>query len=380
MQTTTYDIVVVGLGAMGSQTLWQLARRGHRVLGIDRFAPPHDQGSSHGKSRIIREAYFEDPRYVPLVQRAYECWAELEAASGVSLVQRTGGLMLGRADGIVVPGARRSAVEHGLPHEYLDASALRAKVPCFTVDDDTVGVWEPRAGAVAPEAAIDAALKLAAASGATIRTNEPVLDWHADATGVTVRTAQGTYHAARAVITVGAWSSSLVPSLALPLTVERQIVHWFAPIDPAPVQPNAMPVFIHEYAPGQFWYGFPDDGEGVKVGLHHQGRTVDPDLPRDAATAEEVEIVRALISQYIPAADGPLVRSAVCLYTNTPDEHFVIDRHPDHASVILASPCSGHGFKFASAIGEALADLSTDQRSRHDLSTFGLARLRGARS
>jgi sarcosine oxidase len=376
-----YDVIVVGLGAMGSAACWHLARRGARVLGVDRFDPPHGHGSSHGRSRIIREAYFESPLYVPLVRRAYELWAELEAATGERLLHQTGGLMLGPPDGAVVAGALASARQHALPYEELSAAEVVRRFPGFRPTVDMVGVWEPRAGWLAPERAIAAHLALAARHGAELRTNEPALRWRAGGgggAGVEVTTAYGTYAARRLVLAAGAWTRALLgPALDLPLVVERVVQHWFRPARATDLfAPGRFPIFICEYAPGLAWYGFPDAGDGVKAALHHHGELgVDPDALRRDVGPDEVAYVRALLRTFMPAADGPLAESAVCMYTNTPDEHFVIDAHPGHPEVVIASPCSGHGFKFSSAIGELVAELATEGRTAFDLTPFRVGRL-----
>jgi sarcosine oxidase len=372
---TAYDVIVAGLGAMGSLTAYQLARRGHRVFGFDRYTPPHAMGSSHGHSRIIREAYFEDPRYVPMVQEAYREWASLEAARAVTLFRQTGGLMLGSPDGSLVRGARRSAELHALPHQVLDAAEIARRFLAFHPDHDMVGVLEPRAGILSPERAITAALDVARAEGATIHTGESLLGWRSIPGGVEVETTAGRYRAATLVMTVGAWTGSLASTLNLPLVVQRNVQYWFTPVRAAAqFTPASLPVFIAEYAPGKAWYGFPDVGDGLKVALHHDGDVGDPETIVREVDPREADRMRAILSRYMPDANGPLRDSAVCLYTNAPDEHFVIDRHPDEPSVIVASPCSGHGFKFASVIGAILADMATGREPRFDLSLFSLRR------
>ena len=369
-----FDAIVVGLGAMGSSAVYQLALRGQKVLGIDQFTPPHAFGSSHGKTRIIREAYFEDPLYVPLVKRAYNGWAELQARSGKRVLSRTGGLMLGTADGIVVRGARASAVEHKLPYEELSAADIRSRFPALHPSDDTVAIWEPRAGALDPEAAIEAQLSLARSAKAELRFGEKVTKWRATADGVEVITHSGTHVAERLLISAGAWIGELVPELALPLAIERQAVCWFDPLKPAEFTPNKFPIFIHEYAPGRTWYGFANFGDGVKAALHHQGEITTPQTVRRAVGDDEVAAVRDLVKRYIPDANGALRSTTVCLYTNAPDDHFILDAHPAHQSVFIASPCSGHGFKFSVAIGEVIADEFTGEKRRFDLSPFRLSR------
>jgi len=240
-----------------------------------------------------------------------------------------------------------------------------------------VGVWEPRAGFLSPERAIDAHLALASSHGAELRADEPLLRWDVRDSGtVQVTTARGSYAAGRLVLAAGAWTAGLLPDLKLPLAVERTVVHWFRPARATALyDPERFPIFICEYAPGLAWYGFPDDGVGVKVALHHHGEAVaDPDSIRREVGPEEVAYVRALLRTFMPAADGPLVESSVCMYTNTPDEHFLIDAHPAHPEVLIASPCSGHGFKFSPAVGELLADLATGEAPSFDLTPFSASR------
>ena len=378
--THTYDVIVVGLGAMGSATLQQLARRGHRVLGIDRFTPPHDRGSSHGLSRIIREAYFEDPRYVPLVQRAYECWAALEAETGTQIFRRTGGLMLGTPSNDVITGSIRSAVEHGLPHEVLSADEVMHRFPSFRPAADMIGVLESRAGMLAPERAIAAALSVARLHGAEVHTNEPMTSWRAGRDDVEVTTDSGTYRAARLILTVGAWAPEVLGDLQIPFAVQRNVLYWFSTAaHPREFMADRFPVFLFECRPGLTLYGFPDTGEGLKVGLHQYGEITTPDTLRRTVSDSEVAFVRTLLEEFMPHGNGALRQSAACMYTNVLDSHFIIDRHPKHSSVIVASPCSGHGFKFASAIGEVLADMATDRRVAFDTALFSLDRFTAAR-
>lgn len=380
MGSARVDVVVAGLGAMGSQALAECARRGLQAVGFDRFSPPHDQGSSHGRSRIIREAYFEDPVYVPLVQRAFERWAALEAETGVSLYRRTGGLCYGPAEGELVAGALRSAAQHGLPHERLDADGIRRRFPAFVLRDDWVGVLEPRAGMLAPEACIAAALTVAERRGAAIRRDEPVLRWWQERDTVVVETARTRTEAGHLVLSAGMWARSLLEDgasrpMPLALTVQRNALYWFdAAHDAAWFAPERFPVFIGEVAPGLMWYGFPDTGDGVKVALHHFGPPTAPEAVDRTVHPGEVAHLRQLLAEWMPAANGPLRETGVCTYTNAPDEHFIIDRHPHADRVFVASPCSGHGFKFASAIGEVLADLVTTGTCRFDLRPFALGR------
>jgi sarcosine oxidase len=366
-----YDVILVGLGAMGSAAAFHLARNGRRVLGLDRFAPPHQAGSSHGQTRIIREAYFEHPTYVPLVQRAYELWEELERLSGAPLLRPTGGLMMGPPDGVLVSGAKRSADTHRLRHEVLTAAEIRRRFPALTPEDDMSGIWEPRAGVLFPERCIAAHLTLAAQSGAQFRFEEPALRWHASADGVGVITPKSEYVAAHLIISAGSWIESLVPDLKLPFTIERQVQFWFEPANsPALFYPERCPIHLWQFDEQRFFYGFPDVGCGVKVACHHDGEVTMPDRVNRQIAPGELASMRAIVRRFLPLADGPLRSTTVCLYTNTPDQHFWIDRHPQYPQVLLASPCSGHGFKFSSVIGEILCSLVCQGHCAFDLSLF----------
>ncbi len=356
---------------MGSAAVAHLARHGQRVLGLDQFTPPHERGSSHGQTRIIREAYFEHPSYVPLLRRAYELWNELQREANTPLLKITGGLMIGTPDSTIVQGALRSAQEHQLPHELLPAQEIRTRFPALQPPDEMTGVFEPRAGILYPEACIAAHLAAAQRSGAELLCDQPVLNWTSTPTGVRVNTATGSWHAQQLIITAGAWISRLVPELARHFRVERQVLHWFEPRSTSAVfSPRCCPIHLWQFDGQHFFYGFPYLEGGVKVARHHDGQAADPDTVNRTVAASEVDDMRAIVQRFLPDAAGPIRQSTVCLYTNTPDEHFWIDRHPAHPNVLIASPCSGHGFKFASVIGEVLADLATIGTSRFDLSLF----------
>ena len=367
----THDVAIVGLGAMGSAAAFELSRRGVDVVGFDRFAPPHAFGSSHGDSRIIREAYFEDPVYVPMVQRGFELWRELQRLSGTALLEQTGGLMIGAPGSALVEGARRSAQVHGLEHAMLSADDIRARFPVLNPESGMVGVWEPRAGVLAPEACVAAHLALARHQGAILRFDEPVDHWHAEADHIGVFTGLGRYNARQVIISAGAWVSSLLPALRVPFSIERQVLHWFEPIDDAEsFAPRRCPIHLWQFDGDRFFYGFPDRGAGVKVAFHHGGEATTADRAHREVTPADVDAIRAAVRRFVPAADGRCRGSVVCLYTNTPDEHFWIDRHPGQPNVLVASPCSGHGFKFAPVIGEILADLVEGRPARFDLDRF----------
>ena len=379
-----FDVIVVGLGAAGAAALYQLAASGAKVLGIDRFAPPHDMGSSHGDTRITRLAIGEGDAYVPLVLRSHEIWRDIEARSARPLLTITGGLWISsparKAESHVAnffDNTLGAARRFGIAHEILDAAAIRARFPQFVVADNEVGYYEPGAGYLRPEACIAAQLELARAAGAQIHAGE-VVEEITESGPVRVRTATATYEAARAIIAVGAWLPAfLPPAFAQRFRVTRQVVHWFETHGAIErFTAPAFPVFIWELqSRGNVIYGFPAiDGPrgGVKMATEQYARTVDPDdVARKTVTASEArEMYESLVAPHVRNVGPRCVRSASCLYTATPDFHFVIDRHPAMPNVIVASPCSGHGFKHSAAIGEALAALATGATPRVDLSTF----------
>jgi sarcosine oxidase len=376
-QQRSYDVIVVGLGAMGSATLFHLARRGVRTLGLEQFGPGHSMGSSHGDSRIIRETYFEHPLYVPLVQRAHELWRELEGVSGKPLMKIVGGLMIGPPDGMVVSGTRRSAREHGLPHEVLNAREVAERFPAFRLESDLMAVLDPRAGYLDPEACNREHIAGAVAAGAETHFGEAVLAWSATNAGVRVETRSATYSAGRLLLAGGAWNPALAEGLQLPLSVERQSVFWFEPSgSPEWYDSPLFPIYALEFKPGVICYGFPRLPRGVKASVMHDGPMVPgPEHVDRQVGDEEVEPLRVALRPILPELAKSRVReSGVCLFTNTPDHDFIIDFHPAYPQVLVSSPCSGHGFKFASAIGELQADLLTSGHSRFDTSPFRIDR------
>lgn len=375
-QSGVHDVIVAGVGGMGAAACWHLARRGVRVLGLERFDIPHAMGSSHGVNRIIRLAYFEHPAYVPFVRRAYDLWREAELAGGEPLLFTTGGIDAGPSDGRVIEGSLAACRQHGLPHELLDARELRARFPGWTLPVDHVAVFQPDGGFIACERAVVAHTNLAISAGADIRTREALTGWRVTGAGtVEVTTSRGRYEAGRLVLSTGAWIADHVPSLNGKAVAERQVLGWFRPRRPEHFALGRFPVGLVDAKP--LIYVFPEWGvPGFKIGVyHHLGeRGPADDLSREATPRDE-EFLRRSLRAYFPEADGELLGMQGCLFTNTPDEHFVIDSLPDAPQVVVASPCSGHGFKFAPAVGEALADLVTGAPSKVDLRLFRLGRL-----
>lgn len=371
-----YDVIVVGVGGMGSAVAYHAAKRGLRVLALERFSIPHRNGSSHGLTRIIRLAYFEDPSYVPLLRRAYELWRDLELEADTPLLHVTGGLDVGSEGSEIFSGGLRSCEIHDLRHEVLASHELTARFPAWHLPESIMGVFQPDAGFLIPERCIEAQVRLAISAGAEVRVEEPVLEWEATANGVRVRTGEGENEAGQLVVSAGAWVGQLVPELRSQLVPERQVLGWFATHEPAIFAPERFPVFNLEADEGLF-YGFPVHAvPGFKIGKwHHLSEQVNPDTIDRTVHPRDEAALRGGVSHYFPSGNGALLRSEVCMFTNTSDEHFVIDRLPAHRQVLVVSPCSGHGFKFCSVVGEIVTDLLERDSTSHDISRFGIGRL-----
>ena len=372
----TYDVIVIGLGGMGSAAVYHLARRGSKVLGLERFDIPHDHGSSHGVTRIIRLAYAEHENYVPLLRRAYQLWREIESEVDERLLFVTGGIDAGEEGSGTVTGALRSCKIHNIPHEILDAHSLRTRFPGYNLPHEMVAVFHPDGGFVLSERAIVAYVMAARALGATVKARERVLDWKADGGGLRVRTDRDSYSTSKLIVTAGPWTSDLVPTVAPLLTVERQVLIWSQPLYPDTFRLEAFPVFNMEAPEGRF-YGFPIYGvPGFKLGkYHHLRQQTDPDHMDRECHPEDEEVLRVAIRRYFPDANGPTLALKTCLFTNTRDEHFLIDFHPGLPQACIAAGFSGHGFKFCSVIGEIVTDLALEGSTRWDISLFRLNRL-----
>ena len=374
----TFDVAVIGLGAMGSAALFNLAHQGRRVIGIEQFEPGHDKGSSHGESRIIRLSYFEHPSYVPLARRALEKWRALEQLCGKTLLTVTGMLEAGYPGCPVVEGSLEASRQHELEHEVLGAAEINRRFPAFRLPSEldgpvSAGCRLPAAGARHP------AIRRA---GGAERCRSPDSDTRsrhraASVRAIRVRTDDGVIEAGSVIVAAGAWIGDFAPELKPQLTLTRQVLGWFSPLQPARYTPENCPVFFFE-SEDDACYGFPDfAGTGVKMASHRKGAVLScaDALSQDGDTADEAQI-RRMLALAMPDANGPLRAMRTCIYTRTPDEDFVIDRSPVDPRVILASPCSGHGFKFASVIGEVLADLALGKTPANDISRFQIDRFR----
>lgn len=372
---TDYDVIVAGVGGMGSATVAHLAERGVDVLGIERYDIPHGKGSSHGVTRIIRRPQYEDPAYVPLVERALDLWKDLEEAHPKPLLHQVGSVDTGPKDGEIFQGSRRSAEAHDIPHEVLTGAELMERFPGFDIPEDHRAVYQPDGGFLHCEQCTVAHVNAAHEAGATVRAREAIEGWEETDSGVVVRTDRGEYTAEKLVVTAGAWTGKLLPDLAHLLEPEREVLGWFQPTKPENFAPENFPVWVAEVG-GDHAYGFPVfDVPGFKIGgFNHLEQTGDPDTLLTPPVAEDEELLRGYTENYFDGAAGPTMRLEPCMFTNTPDNHFLLDTHPNHENVVVGAGFSGHGFKFASVIGEILADLSLEGDTDHPIDLFRLGR------
>lgn len=372
-----HEVIVLGVGGMGSATARYLARRGVDVLGIERFDVPHARGSSHGLTRIIRLSQYEDPAYVPLVERALDRWQDIDDGRPTSLLHQVGSVDFGPSDSSLYQGAKRSCELHDIEHEVLSGDELGERFPGYDLPPEYRGVYQPAGGFLYPEQCVVACVQSAHAGGATIRARERVETWEASESGVRVETDEGEYLAETLVVTAGGWTGQLVPSLAEFLQPERQVQSWFQPTRPSSFEPEQFPVFVADVPEGHY-YGFPVYRvPGFKLGkYHHRGETGSPaELDREPDREDE-RLLREFAASYFPAGAGPTMGLSTCLFTNTPDGDFLLDTHPDHASVVIGAGFSGHGFQFASVVGEVLGELAIDGGTDHPIEPFEIARLR----
>ena len=377
MNEPNFDVAVVGLGAMGSAALAHLAARGSKAIGLEAHAPAHGMSSSHGDTRIIRLGYFEDPSYVPLLRRAYRNWRALEAETGADLLKITGVLQIGRPDSGIVSGTLASCRAYDLDHRVLDPDEMRQLYPAFALDSDEVAVFEAEGGFLRPEAAVAAHLELAGRHGATIRSGARVAAIEPDDGGVTLVLGSERLRVRRVVVATGPWIAELVPSLAPLATPIRQVVAWYEPKDAAATALGAMPVFLRDEGAAGSFFGFPAlNGDGVKVGKHaHFREPIEPDLPNPPVNEADTDLLDAFIARRLPLGAGRRLTTTTCRYTMLPGEDFLIDRLPGEPNVVVASPCSGHGYKFASVVGEILADLALDGESALPIGAFSFEAL-----
>lgn len=384
MDMLSADVVVVGLGAMGSASLYQLAKRGARVIGIDRYVPPHVYGSSHGETRITRQAIGEGAAYVPLVLRSHQIWQELEAQTGESLLLACGGLILSGEVGETLHHGKpqflqrtlQAAQQFGIAHEVLDATRIGDRFPQFGLTGSEIGYYEPGAGLVYPERCVQVQLEQARHLGARVQTGEKAHKISLLPDGVQVETDQARYHAAKAVVSAGAWAGELLGEpFARVLRVYRQVLFWLEAHDPQAYSPERFPIFIWMFgsAEGEHFYGFPQVSQGVKVATEQSLVSTHPDqVERQISEAEAQAMFARYVQGRLKGLGSVSLKAATCLYTSTADGDFILDHHPDSERILVASPCSGHGFKHSAAVGEAMAELALYGRSQFDLTPFWL--------
>jgi sarcosine oxidase len=370
-----FDCIVIGVGGMGSSAVHNLASRGQKVLGLEKFDIPHTEGSSHGVNRIIRLAYYEDPSYVPLLRRAYEMWNDIESEAGEQLLYKVGSIDTAPSGHEVFEGSLKSCLEHDIPHEVLDHQQINNRFPGYQMPPGQMGLYQKDGGFVLSERAIIAYVNAAVAAGAEIHARESVVKWETEGDGVRVFTDRAEYTADRLVITAGAWAAGMVPSLEELAVPERQVLAWLQPEEPALFAPENFPVFNAFFEEGRY-YGFPVFGiPGFKIGrYHHLEEVIDPDHVEREVTQEDEDILRAAAARYFPKSNGTLMTLKTCMFTNTPDEHFIIDVVPGTPQVSVAAGFSGHGFKFASVVGEILGDLAIDGETIHNIDLLNINR------
>jgi sarcosine oxidase len=376
---SSFDVAVIGLGAMGSAALFHLARRGVNAIGIEQFAPGHDRGSSHGESRAIRLGYFEHPSYVPLVKSAYENWREIERLSGETVLTTTGIVEAGRPGSRLVGGSLEACLLHGLDHELLSPAEVRRRFPAIELPDDYSAMFQPQGGFVRADLANALHLRLAKQAGATVLANTKVAAVESRGESVRIVTGDDVIDAGKVVVSAGPWVTELVPELTPYITLNRMVLTWYEPKRPELFELGRLPVFAID-GEDDLVYGFPDFAStGFKCASHYSsGRLASADAARqDAGPADEAR-TRRFLERYLPEGAGRLTAMKTCIYTITPDEDFIIDILPSDPCVVVASPCSGHGLKFASVIGEILADLSTAGETSHDISRFRVSRFDGS--
>ena len=372
-----FDAIVVGIGGMGSAALFELSKSGKKVLGIEQFGLAHDLGSSHGASRIIRLAYSEHPSYVPLVQRAYKLWQNLEDLSGEKILHVTGSIHIGFKDSKIFIGSKESCEFHDLRHEILNGKEISKRFPAFKLPQDILSVFQPDGGFLNPEKSIESFVKLASSFGAELHYHEKLLDWNPTTEGgVRIRTNLGEYEADNLIFTTGAWTGKILPSFQNKLIPERQVMGWFDTKKSSMFLPEQFPVWTMLVPEGRF-YGFPEfQSPGFKIGLyHHLFENVDPDeLDHSLITEKDEQVLRNCVSEYFPDANNQMIHGKVCMFTNTPDEDFIVDRIPEFPQIIIAAGFSGHGFKFCSVIGEIIASLVTESEIDLDIEMFRVSR------
>lgn len=373
---TDYDVIVVGVGGMGSAATYHLAKRGYDVLGLEQFNIPHQRGSSHGLTRIIRKAYSEDPEYVPLLDRSYELWETLQEEHGRQLLYLEGSIAAGRPDEENFNGAIEACEEHDLSYEILSSDELADRYPGYQLPEEFQAVYQPGGGFLASDRCLVAHVEQTFEHGGEIHPREGVTDWTVTSDGVHVETEKTEYTADRLVISAGAWAQELIDELDGKATPERQVLGWFQPTEPEHFSPESFPVFTATFDEGPY-FGFPTfEVPGFKIGRHHHlEQDTTPDSIDRSPRPEDEAVLRNIVNEHFPTGAGPTMQLTTCMYTNSPDEQFIIDTHPEFPEVVIAAGFSGHGYKFCSVVGEILADLASKGETLHPIDMFRFKRL-----
>ena len=376
-----YDVAVVGLGGMGSAILAHSAARGASVIGLEQFHRGHDLGASSGRSRLIRKAYFESPAYVPLLQRAYELWRELEKEASEKILRITGLLSVGDEHSEILKGTLHASQKYNLPLEQLSKRQIMARYPALNLMEGEVGTFEAEAGVLTPERAIEAHLRMAELQGAETRFNAKVESWNPLSDGFEIHLANGAHVSARKlVLTLGPWFKEILEGLGVPLRIQRNVQAWFSPSTPVYEAARFPCFFVQRREWPAPLYGFPDFGDGVKAAFHGHGALTDAKhIDRELSVSSDIEPLAQVLESWMPGAANSLREAKPCMYALTPDEHFVTDRHPEHANLILCGGFSGHGFKFCSVVGEVGADLALDGGTRHEIGFLSLKRFKSGK-
>lgn len=375
VRNNIFDVIIVGAGSMGMATGYFLAKRGVKTLLIDSFYPPHHNGSHHGSTRIIRHAYGEGSQYVPLLLRAQVLWEQLEKESNTTLIEKTGVLGIGPRDSAFINETIESAKTHELPLHVMSSTEMMEKWTGLNVPNHFVGCYEPLSGILYSEKCIEAYRNLALKYNASYLPYTNVVDIQGEGDRVSIKTNNGDYYAKKVIVTAGAWTSKLLHSLELPLQPTRKTFAWFETKTDEYAMTN-FPAFFFDVEEGKY-YGFPNmNGDGLKIGRHDGGKKINPDDEKEPFGSDPVDEgdVRQFLNVYMPNATGALKDGKVCMYTLTPDEHFIVDEHPGNKNIVIAAGFSGHGFKFSSVMGEVLSQLAIDGKTEHDISLFRLNR------
>lgn len=365
-----FDVIIIGTGAMGSSASHYLSDNNLKVLAIDQFTPPHNNGSSHGETRIIRSSYYEHESYVPLIKESFKLWNDLQKKTDLPILEMTGGLMIGKENSELFEGSKTSAELHNLNHKIISNKDIKENFPQFITNNNELALLEKDAGILFPENCIKTFLDN---SNIDFAFNEKVIQINQNKSNIEIITDKNNYKTKKLIISAGAWINKLLPELNLPIKIERQVLFWFK-TNNNKFSKEKFPIFLYEYEKDKIFYGFPDIGNGFKVAFHQTNNFIDPDLIEKEVNNKEIDKIKNTLKEFMNLDSFDILKTDVCMYTKTQDTHFIIDYYPDNKNIIIASPCSGHGFKFASVIGKILSDMCIGNKINFDLNLFKISR------